>query len=121
MHAFLRRLKKCDLTRLAAVRDVEYSQSGLRFLLGLIALVIDQHHVAADANFVRVNSFRHFQAGDELGIFWIAYVDDRSTVGRFDMADIGVAILDYDGAAAGQIHATDHFDVLADSDWWGSV
>ena len=52
---------------------------------------------------------------DDLRMFGIFDVENRRAVGRVHMADIGVAILDDDLAAAGQVGAADEFYIVADA------
>ena len=75
MDAFFRCFEEGDFARLGAIGDVEHFETGLGFLLGFVALIVDQHHIAAHAHFVRMNPFGHFEPGDQLWMFGIAHVD----------------------------------------------
>jgi hypothetical protein len=101
MHAFARRLVNGDLARFGAIGDVENLQSGLEFLFRLVALVVDQHDIATDAHFVRVQPFGDLYMRDDFGVLRILDIDDRRAVRRVHMADVGVAVLDDHRTAAG--------------------
>src|SRR5262245_50474690 len=92
VHPFAGSLEKGDLARLCLIRDVEDFETCLGLFFGLVSFVVNQHHITAHPNFVRMNSFRHFKLRDQLGVFWIMDVDNGSSTGWIDMADIGVAI-----------------------------
>ena len=76
-------------------------EARLQLLFGLVALVVDQHDVAADPHLVRVQTLGNFQVGDDFRILRILDVDDRSAVRRIHVTDVGVTVFDDDGAAAG--------------------
>src|SRR5262249_24092083 len=92
VHPFAGGLEKSELARLPLIRDFEAFETRLGVFFGLVPFVVNQHHIAAHPNFMRMNSLRHFKLRDQLGVFGIMDVDDGSSIGRIDMADIGVAI-----------------------------
>src|SRR6266849_1052203 len=50
MNAFPMSFVEGDLSWFGLVRDVEDFETGLQFLFCLVALVVDEHHVAAHSN-----------------------------------------------------------------------
>jgi hypothetical protein len=92
VHAFAGGFEKRNFARLCPIRDVEDFEARLGFFFGLVSFIVNQHHFTADPHFVRMNSFRHFKLRDQLRVLWIMDVDNGSSIGRIDMADIGVAI-----------------------------
>ena len=103
---------KGDLLWFGLVRDVEDFESGLGFLFRFVALVVDQHHIAAHANFVGVNPFRHFELSDDLRVLRIPDVDDGCAVRWIYVADVGIAVFDDYGASARKVRPADLFNVL---------
>src|SRR5262245_16853113 len=39
-----------------------------------------------------MNSLRHFELRDQFGVLWIMNIDNGSSIGWIDMADIGIAV-----------------------------
>ena len=106
-------LVKGDLPWFGLVRDVEDFESGLGFLFRFVALVVDQHLIAAHANFVGVNPFRHFELSDCFTqlIAFFAF-DDGCAVRWVYVADVGIAVFDDYGASARKVRPADLFNVL---------
>ena len=57
-------------TRPGSIGYVEYFQPGIRLFLGFVALVIDQHDIAAHANFVGVDALGYFELREALARPW---------------------------------------------------
>src|SRR5512138_3122061 len=70
---------------------------------------------------MRMQTFGDFQMRDDFWILWIFDVNDRCPMRRIHMADVGIAVFDDNGAAAGKIHAAELLDVFADADRSGTV
>jgi hypothetical protein len=121
MQALAGSFEESDLPRFSTVGNIEDFETGIGFFSGFVTLVVDQHDIAVDAHFVGMNPLGHLELRDELWVLGITHVDDRGTFRGFDVADISIAILDDDGAAAGKIHSSDLFDVLACSNRDGSI
>src|SRR3990167_2696429 len=62
---------------------------------------------------MRVDSRRHFELRDELGVFGVAHIDDRGSVGGVHVAHIGISVLHGHQAAAWKIHSSYLFDLVA--------
>src|SRR4030095_16541684 len=60
MHSLRGGFEERDLSRLRTIRDVKDFEAALRFVLVSVALIIDEHHIAAHANIVRVNALWYF-------------------------------------------------------------
>src|SRR5713226_3920942 len=121
MNAFPMSFVKSDFPRFRLVRYIENFESGLKLLFCLVAFVVDEHHVAADANFMRMETLWYFKLRDQLGVFGIFDVDDRSAIGRVHMTHVRVAVFNDHRTPSGQIHAADLFDLVTYANRWGSI
>src|SRR5215831_4619697 len=63
-----------------------------------------------------MNSLRHFELRDQFGVLWIMNIDNRSSIGWIDMADIGIAVFHRHQSASWQVSPANLLDVLADAE-----
>ena len=109
VHAGADRLPAMDLARLGRIAHVVDAEAGReirrhRVGVGVVELVVDEHHVALHPHLVRMGAGRHADPGELLGVLRVAHVEDRGAVRAAHVPDIGDAVLHHDLPAAGAVH-----------------